>query len=147
MSQSAERRPATFDGVAAYVAARRPARFALCAYSMGGRLALDVALRIPERVERLVLVGAGGAGPMVEIQAIIRQAREANRPLNDAERAREFAAQMGLQAYALLAAAEGAVDAYAQVTGSDWKPYEGQARPAMSVDRQAAAAQMAALGM
>lgn len=66
---------------------------------------------------------------------------------NRAERAREFAAQMGLQAYALLAAAEGAVDAYAQVTGSDWKPYEGQARPAMAVDRQAAAAQMAALGM
>lgn len=66
---------------------------------------------------------------------------------NKAERAREFAAQMALQAYALLAAAEGAVDAYAQVTGSDWKPYEGSARPAMNVDRQAAAAQMAALGM
>lgn len=65
---------------------------------------------------------------------------------NRAARAREFAAQMALQAYALLAAAEGAVDAYAQVTGSDWKPYEGQARPAMAVDRQAAAAQMAALG-
>ncbi|MEJ7715984.1 MAG: hypothetical protein WKF40_09925 [Thermoleophilaceae bacterium] len=46
-----------------------------------------------------------------------------------AERAREFAAQMALQAYALLAAAEGAVDAYAQVTGSDWKPYEGSSPP------------------
>ena len=66
---------------------------------------------------------------------------------NRAERAREFAAQMALQAFALLAAAEGAVDAFAQVTGSDWKPYEGAIRPAMNVDRQAAAAQMAALGM
>jgi 2-succinyl-6-hydroxy-2,4-cyclohexadiene-1-carboxylate synthase len=55
---AAERRPATFDAVAAYVAARKPARFALCGYSMGGRLALDVALRMPSRVERLVLVGA-----------------------------------------------------------------------------------------
>ena len=66
---------------------------------------------------------------------------------NRAERAREFAAQMGLQAFALLAAAEGAVDAYAHVVGSDWKPYEGSSRPAMAVDRQAAAAQMAALGL
>jgi len=65
---------------------------------------------------------------------------------NDAERAREFAAQMAVQAFALLAAAEGAVDAYAQVTGSDWKPYQGTSRPAMAVDRQAAAAQLAALG-
>jgi len=65
---------------------------------------------------------------------------------NDAERAREFAAMMGVQAFALLAAAEGAVDAYAQVTGSDWKPYQGTSRPAMAVDKQAAAAQIAALG-
>ncbi len=66
---------------------------------------------------------------------------------NRAARAREFAATIALQAFALLAAAEGAVDAYAQVTGSDWKPYEGATRPAMAVDRQVAAAQMAALGM
>jgi hypothetical protein len=66
---------------------------------------------------------------------------------NRANRAREFAAQMAMQAFALLAAAEGAVDAYAQVTGNDWKPYEGNTRPAMNVDRQAAEAQMAALGM
>ncbi len=66
---------------------------------------------------------------------------------NRAARAREFAATVALQAFALLAAAEGAVDAYAQVTGSEWKPYEGATRPAMAVDRQVAAAQMAALGM
>jgi 2-succinyl-6-hydroxy-2,4-cyclohexadiene-1-carboxylate synthase len=55
---AAERRPATFDAVAAYVAALKPERFALCGYSMGGRLALDCALRMPARVQRLVLVGA-----------------------------------------------------------------------------------------
>lgn len=66
---------------------------------------------------------------------------------NRAERAREFAGQMALQAFAILAAAEGAVDAFAHVTGSDWKPYEGNSRPAMNIGRQAAAAQMAALGM
>jgi len=66
---------------------------------------------------------------------------------NRADRAREFAAQLALQAYALLAAAAGAVDAYAQVVGSDWKPYVGNSRPAKEVSRQAAVAQMAALGM
>jgi 2-succinyl-6-hydroxy-2,4-cyclohexadiene-1-carboxylate synthase len=35
-----------------------PPRFTLCGYSMGGRLALALALRIPERVERLVLISA-----------------------------------------------------------------------------------------
>ena len=66
---------------------------------------------------------------------------------NRAERSREFAGQMALQAFALLAAAEGAVDAFAQVTGNEWKPYQGSARPGMAVDQQAAAAQMAALGI
>jgi 2-succinyl-6-hydroxy-2,4-cyclohexadiene-1-carboxylate synthase len=35
-----------------------PERFTLCGYSMGGRLALALALRIPARVERLVLISA-----------------------------------------------------------------------------------------
>ena len=30
-----------------------------------------------------------------------------------------------MQSYAILAAAHGAVDAYAHVCGKDWKPYEG----------------------
>lgn len=55
---AAERRPATFDAVAAYVAAVRAERFTLCGYSMGGRLALATAVRIPQRIERLVLIGA-----------------------------------------------------------------------------------------
>jgi 2-succinyl-6-hydroxy-2,4-cyclohexadiene-1-carboxylate synthase len=35
-----------------------PERFALAGYSMGGRLAMALALRIPQRVERLVLISA-----------------------------------------------------------------------------------------
>jgi 2-succinyl-6-hydroxy-2,4-cyclohexadiene-1-carboxylate synthase len=49
-------RPITFDGCVEHVLARSPARFALCGYSMGGRVALHVALAAPRRVRRLVLV-------------------------------------------------------------------------------------------
>jgi hypothetical protein len=63
---------------------------------------------------------------------------------NRAERARDFAAQMGLQAYALLAAAQGAVDAYAHVTGNDWKPYAAAGTSAQGLARQSATAQLSA---
>jgi hypothetical protein len=63
-----------------------------------------------------------------------------------ADRARRFAAEMGLQAFALMAAAEGAVHAYAAVTGSDWKPYEPPSSPAVTTARQSAAAELAAFG-
>jgi 2-succinyl-6-hydroxy-2,4-cyclohexadiene-1-carboxylate synthase len=52
------RRPLDFDGCVADVARLGGARFALAGYSMGGRLALHVALAHPERVSRLVLVSA-----------------------------------------------------------------------------------------
>lgn len=55
---ASHRRPASFDAVTAYLAALRREPFVLCGYSMGGRLALDFALRHPGRVERLVLIGA-----------------------------------------------------------------------------------------
>ena len=61
-----------------------------------------------------------------------------------AERARLFAAEMALQSFALLAAAEGAIAAYADVTGETWKPYEAPLPPAGTVSRQSAAAEMAA---
>ena len=63
-----------------------------------------------------------------------------------AERARLFAAEMGLQAYALLAAGEGAVSAYAHITGEDWKPYEPPAMNTQGIARRSATEQMAALG-
>lgn len=51
-------RPITFPGCVAAVLARAPARFALCGYSLGGRVALHLALAAPERVRRLVLVSS-----------------------------------------------------------------------------------------
>ena len=61
-----------------------------------------------------------------------------------AQRTREFAADMAMQAYALLAAAHGAVDAYKDLTGDDWKAYE--AKPDAQVEKKAATAQMGAFG-
>jgi hypothetical protein len=63
-----------------------------------------------------------------------------------AARARLFAAETGLQAHAILSAAEGAVDAYADVTGETWKPYEAPRLNSQSVSRQSAAAEIAAFG-
>ena len=62
------------------------------------------------------------------------------------QRARQFAAEMGLQAYALMAAAEGAVHAYHHIVGEDWKPYEAPASSSASVSTKSAAEQMAAFG-
>jgi hypothetical protein len=60
------------------------------------------------------------------------------------ERAQSFAAEMARQSYALLAAAEGAVAAYAEITGSEWKPYAASTPESQTVNRQAAAARASA---
>jgi 2-succinyl-6-hydroxy-2,4-cyclohexadiene-1-carboxylate synthase len=49
-------RPITFAGCVDRVLADSPETFVLCGYSLGGRVALHVALAAPERVTRLVLV-------------------------------------------------------------------------------------------
>ncbi|MGH2912562.1 MAG: alpha/beta fold hydrolase, partial [Solirubrobacteraceae bacterium] len=51
-------RPIDFEGCAASVLERSPERFVLVGYSMGGRVALHVALAAPERVSGLVLISA-----------------------------------------------------------------------------------------
>jgi 2-succinyl-6-hydroxy-2,4-cyclohexadiene-1-carboxylate synthase len=58
-------RPISFDACVDDILVAAPPRFALCGYSLGGRLALHVGLAAPERVERLVLVAttAGIADP------------------------------------------------------------------------------------
>jgi hypothetical protein len=61
-----------------------------------------------------------------------------------AERAREFAAKMTMQAYALLAAAEGAINAYKEITGEAWKAYVTPNE--QSVERRSAAAELSAFG-
>jgi 2-succinyl-6-hydroxy-2,4-cyclohexadiene-1-carboxylate synthase len=53
---AAAQRPITFAACVADIAAQAPERFALCGYSLGGRVALHVALAHPDRVTRLVLV-------------------------------------------------------------------------------------------
>jgi len=50
--------PVTLEAVLDDLAVSAPARFTLAGYSMGGRLALHAALAMPDRVERLVLIGA-----------------------------------------------------------------------------------------
>lgn len=57
--------PITFEGCVEHVLEHSPPRFVLAGYSMGGRLALHVALTAPERVMRLVLISttAGIADP------------------------------------------------------------------------------------
>jgi 2-succinyl-6-hydroxy-2,4-cyclohexadiene-1-carboxylate synthase len=50
--------PITYEGCVKSVLEAAPERFALCGYSMGGRIALVTALAAPGRVSRLVLVSA-----------------------------------------------------------------------------------------
>src|SRR3954467_7459755 len=56
--EARDARPITFAACAADVAAAAPERFVLCGYSLGGRVALHVALAHPQRVSRLVLVAS-----------------------------------------------------------------------------------------
>jgi 2-succinyl-6-hydroxy-2,4-cyclohexadiene-1-carboxylate synthase len=78
--------PITFDSCVAEVLARgsngaSPTdRFALCGYSLGGRVALHVALAAPERVTRLVLVSSSAG---IEDPVEREQRRAADRRLAD----------------------------------------------------------------
>jgi 2-succinyl-6-hydroxy-2,4-cyclohexadiene-1-carboxylate synthase len=56
--EAAARRPVDFASVRGDMLALAPERFALAGYSMGGRIALSLALAAPERVDRLILIGA-----------------------------------------------------------------------------------------
>lgn len=55
---ASDREPVTLEAVLADIDAAAPAALTLVGYSMGGRIALQFALARPDRVERLVLVGA-----------------------------------------------------------------------------------------
>src|SRR5439155_9408893 len=53
---AADVRPVSFEVCVERVLAAAPERFVLAGYSLGGRIALHVALAAPERVSRLVLL-------------------------------------------------------------------------------------------
>jgi 2-succinyl-6-hydroxy-2,4-cyclohexadiene-1-carboxylate synthase len=55
---ASDREPVTLEAVIDDVAALVQGRFRLVGYSMGGRIALHVALAMPDRVELLTLIGA-----------------------------------------------------------------------------------------
>lgn len=55
---AAARDPISLQSVLDDIAALTPSRFVLVGYSMGGRLALQAALALPERVQALLLIGA-----------------------------------------------------------------------------------------
>jgi 2-succinyl-6-hydroxy-2,4-cyclohexadiene-1-carboxylate synthase len=79
-SQAGADRPIDFDAAVESVLRRSPPRFALCGYSLGGRLALHVALAAPERVASLALVASG---PGIEDPAERAERRAADRALAD----------------------------------------------------------------
>ncbi len=67
------REPVALEGVLEDLAAVAPDRFTLVGYSMGGRIALHAALALPERIERLVLIGASpGIADPAEREARLR---------------------------------------------------------------------------
>ena len=120
------------------------------------------AMQIPlQRIVGSYVGSAHGAGQFYS--RAVTEAREATARLaNDArdadldgpvgfdsaaQRKREFAAEVALQAHALRMAAEGAVAAYEHIVGESWKPFERQVdQPGETVSRKAAELQMAAFG-
>jgi pimeloyl-ACP methyl ester carboxylesterase len=65
---------ASFEEMVDEVLHQAPERFAILGTSMGGRLALEVALAAPERVEGLCVIGAG-AGPVSNPAAGLERSR------------------------------------------------------------------------
>lgn len=77
---ASERLPVTLGAVIDDVLASAPERFTVVGYSMGGRIALHVALAAPARVERLVLIGAS---PGIADPAARDERRRADEQLAD----------------------------------------------------------------
>jgi 2-succinyl-6-hydroxy-2,4-cyclohexadiene-1-carboxylate synthase len=73
-------KPVSLEAVTADVAAAAPGSFALAGYSMGGRLALHIAVALPGRVTRVVLIGAS---PGIADAADRAQRRAADEALAD----------------------------------------------------------------
>jgi 2-succinyl-6-hydroxy-2,4-cyclohexadiene-1-carboxylate synthase len=79
-SEAQAERPITFDGCVRDVLARAPERFALAGYSLGGRVAMHLALAAPERVSALTLIACN---PGIEDPAERARRREHDERLAD----------------------------------------------------------------
>jgi 2-succinyl-6-hydroxy-2,4-cyclohexadiene-1-carboxylate synthase len=77
-AKAGARRPISFEDCVDDVLAQAPESFCLCGYSLGGRIALHVALAAPERVTRLVLVSSTAG---IEEESERAQRREADERL------------------------------------------------------------------
>ncbi|CAB4940245.1 unannotated protein [freshwater metagenome] len=75
---AAAARPVSIEHVVADILAAVPERFALAGYSMGGRVALHVALAAPQRVTRLILLSTSAG---IEDDAARRARRAADEAL------------------------------------------------------------------
>ena len=80
-------RPITFRGCVDHVLELAPGRFGLCGYSLGGRVALHVALQAPECVSRLVIVAAN---PGIEDERERERRRADDRRIADDLECRPF---------------------------------------------------------
>lgn len=88
---AAGERPVTFGRCVEHVLRSAPERFVLAGYSLGGRIALHVALAAPERVSRLVLVATTAGIDGEEERAERRRADEALAEAIEHEPIEEFA--------------------------------------------------------
>ncbi len=109
--RSGARRPIDFPSAVADLAAAAPARFVLCGYSLGGRLALHLALAHPRRVTRLVLVSTTAGLAVAGDRAARRRADEELAARLEREPLEDFIA--GWRAQPLFAAESAAVRAAA----------------------------------
>lgn len=64
-----------YDKMVAEILAQVPDSFAILGTSMGGRLALEVALAVPDRVEALCIIGAGAGAVADQAAGLRRSAR------------------------------------------------------------------------
>src|SRR4051812_22640158 len=121
-----DRRPIGFAEVVADVLEATPERFALVGYSMGGRVALHVALAAPERISRLVLVGATAGIDDPGERAQRRARDEALAARVERQTIEESAA--GGRAQPLFA---GAPEAVARLAGEDYRRNDPRALAAV----------------
>jgi 2-succinyl-6-hydroxy-2,4-cyclohexadiene-1-carboxylate synthase len=90
-------RPIDFDAVGADILAAAPPRFDLCGYSMGGRIALHVALAAPERIARLILVATTAGIEAADERAARRDADERLAQLTESATIEAFADRWAAQ--------------------------------------------------